>query len=171
MKRAWCYFRKYHIFFFLPLLVISATIGPYVSSHSLQYAFIAIYTFSYYIDLQRGRTNIAGRKVMAGNGLTYKQARNLSFVKKWGETRTAGMVKFIFVFGGLCFGFALCFVFCYLALHYLNGTTDFIQKSRGNMFAFIAWCYLTGFFIADGLYFILWIINEKKFARLNAVAH
>ncbi|HZY37675.1 MAG TPA: hypothetical protein VFE53_13550 [Mucilaginibacter sp.] len=171
MKKAWGYFRKYHLFFFLPLLVLSATIGPYVSSKSVQYTFVAIYTFSYYIDLQRGRTNIAERKAMARNGLTPKQVRNLNFVKKWDETRTTGRKKYVFVYGGLCFGFGLCFLFGLIAFTYIRGTADFVHKSPGNMFAIFVLCYFTGFITAVISHLILWAINEKKFARLNTAAH
>jgi hypothetical protein len=171
MKEAWNYFRKHHIFFFVPLLVLAAIIDPYASTNLIPYTFIVIYTFSYNVDLRRGRTNIAERNVMARKGLTRKQMRNLNFVKKWGETRTSGIIKYVFVFGGLCFGFGLCFLFGLIAFTYVKGAATFIRYSFGNMLALIGICYLAGFVIADAMHLIIWAINEKKFARLNTTAH
>jgi hypothetical protein len=171
MKKAWNYFRKHHLYFFLPLMILSATLGPALSLNLISFTFIIIYSFSYYFDSPLIRTNIGERKLMARKGLTYRQWRNINFLKKWSETRTAGPIKYIFVFGGLYSGFGLCFAFCYWMLKYEQRAIEFTRQSLGNMLILIGYCYLAGFLIAGGLHTILWLLSERKFARLNALAH
>lgn len=171
MKKAWDYFRKNHLHFFLPLLVLSATIGPFVSLNFVAFTFFVIYSFSYYVDWRRGRTNIAERKLMARKGLTYRQWRDLNFVKKWGETRTAGPVKYILIFGGLYFGFGLCFGACWWMLKYQQDAIEFAVRSLENTLILIGYSYLGGFLAAVCLAATFWVFNEKKFTRLMHTAH
>jgi hypothetical protein len=171
MKRAWDYFRKHHIFFFLPLLVLALIISQYTGSNLLLFTFVAIYVFSYYIDSKRGRTNVAERRALDRKGLSYQQFRNLTFVKRWGLTRTAGMVKYIFVFGGLYFGFGLYFLIGAWTLRHAAGAIAFIQDSPANMLIFNVYCFAAGFIVAAVVYLILWISNERRFARLTENTH
>jgi hypothetical protein len=168
--KVWNYFRKHHLFFFLPLLVLTAIIGP-TNLRLFRFTFVAIYSFSYYIDLRRYRTNIAERKMLARKGLTYWQWRDLNFVKRWTATRTAGIVKYVFVFGGLYLGFGLCFVFGLLFIAYVKGAIAYISESFTNMLTLTTASYVAGFFVADVLYLILWTINERRSARLFPQTH
>jgi hypothetical protein len=92
---------------------------------------------------------------------------NIKFLKKWGETRNNGIIKYCILDGGLIFGFALCFIFSLLVMMNSNKIFENISSDPSNMLAFIGYDYLAGLTAGIITYRIFWFYNERKFNLLT----
>lgn len=108
---------------------------------------------------------------LSRRGLTPVDIENIKFVKSWEKTRAGGMVKYVFLYGGLSFGFALCFAFSFASLFVGKGVINYIKHDPAHMFNFIGYTYAGGFIIAALLFRLLWAYNERKFIRLTDPLH
>jgi hypothetical protein len=171
MKKARDFLKKYRFDILVTLSVIAFIFDVYFKRHSFSITIIAFYVLGYAADAERGRTNIAERKRLGAMGLTPEDLKNIEFSKNWEETRKKGMIKFALIYGGLFFGFALCFIFSFLAMIAIKGVFEYVMEGPGNMLNFIGYTYVAGFIGGTLIYRISWNYNEQKFIRLTDPLH
>ncbi|AMR33733.1 hypothetical protein A0256_21000 [Mucilaginibacter sp. PAMC 26640] len=99
-------------------------------------------------------------------GLTITDTLNIEFVKSWEVLRKQGIYKFCFIDGGLMLGLIIMLpvaLIGMLTLSDLNG----LFSDPGRIFWYITDCALIGYVTGALIYFVRWIINEKRFIRLT----
>ena len=171
MEEMFNFIKKHRFDIIVVCAVIAFVFDVYFGRHTFSLTVIALYILGYASDSERSRTNIEERKALRLKGLTAEDVRNIAFVKKWEETRKSGVVKFSLVYGGVFFGFALCFIISLLLLFIIKGTIKYIMAGPANMFNFIGYTYVAGIIGGTIIYRLLWKYNEQKFIRLTDPLH
>ncbi|PTQ95102.1 hypothetical protein C8P68_106317 [Mucilaginibacter yixingensis] len=104
-------------------------------------------------------------KALKAKGLTFKDVRNASFVKKWELTRKSGYGKFVFQTGGLLFG-AMLFTPVAFDMFYFIGLPEAI-KGLGRLTALFGLCVVGCYVAGASIFSLRWSINERRFLRLT----
>lgn len=171
MEKASGFIMKHRFDILVTLSVFAFIFDVYFKKHSFSITIIALYALGYATDAERGRANIAERKMLRAKGLTPGDLRNIEFTKDWEETRKKGMIRFSLGYGGILFGFALCFIFSFLILISIKGVLKYVMEGPSNMFNFMGYTYVAGFIGGTLIYRILWSYKEQKFIRLTDPLH
>lgn len=170
MQKVWEYVKKHRFDILVSLSVAGFLIDVIIRRHLFSYSVIVLYAMGYFVDRENVGTNIEERKRLRLRGLTPADLRNIRFVQKWEETRKGGMAKYVFVYGAIFFGFALCCIFSFFALM-LDGELNRLKQDPANMFNLIGYTYAAGFIAAALIYRFFWAYNERKFINLTDPLH
>jgi hypothetical protein len=149
------------------LLIIALGIAAYYGHLLLAFALFA----AIYYPKRRAYKTVSKSeraKKLKAKGLTQQDIDNIEFVKKWEETRLHGLWKYCVQSGGIIAGALLSFPggVIVLAITHKDYSVR-LFPDLSDMFAFIAYSYLTGAVLGIILYRILWMINERRFLRLT----
>lgn len=167
MEKSLTFIKKHQFDIIVTLSVVVFLYELFTGSHAWSLLIVFMYAMGYAADRERSRDNIAERKKLRSRFLTPEDIKNIEFVKSWEETRKNGRTKYCFVYGGVVFGFVLCFIYSIMALIIFNSLLSTIAHDPSNMFNFIGYTFIAGIITGTIIYRFLWTHNEHKFIRLT----